>query len=267
MDIALFPGQQGRTWAETMINLEARNLINTANIVGGAHLSDGLTRIQFMEDIKGFIMQQFSVARSARTDEECMQCLKNIKTENSSLLEQSRMLQNRTAQLYAKVELVTENNKIVGYMISFIKVALSGLQIVAGVAAMMTMTPVGMVAGAILVMDGANGISREMNRKMLGSPTSEGMVADGVMDIAQFMGFRRESGLGIYNSVSLAASVYTVFGAIRKPEAWRLFRWLPLDFYRRVGGMNRAKLTMKVVGWGVSAKVVFDLMSNAPQQN
>nr|WP_176472028.1 hypothetical protein [Enterobacter sichuanensis] len=34
MDIALFPGQNTRAWAETMINLEARKLINTANIVG-----------------------------------------------------------------------------------------------------------------------------------------------------------------------------------------------------------------------------------------
>lgn len=267
MDIALFPGQNGRAWAETMINLEARKLINTANIVGGEHLTDGLTRIKFMEDIKQFVMQQFSATRAARTDEECMQCLKNIRAENDSLLEQSRMIRSRTAQVYAQVELVTENNKIVGYMISTVKVVLSGLQIVAGVAAMMTMTPVGALAGAILVMDGANGISKEINRKLQNRPDSEGMVADGVMDIAQFMGFRRESGLGIYNSVSLAASVYTVFGAIRKPEAWRLFRWLPLDFYRKVDGMNRAMLTMKIVGWGVSAKVVFDLMSNAPSAN
>ncbi|KIS42025.1 DUF4225 domain-containing protein [Kosakonia radicincitans] len=267
MDIALFPGQRGRAWVETMINLEARKLINTANIVGGDHLKDGLSRIRFMEDIKSFVMQQFSETRAARSDDECMQCLKNIRAENDSLLEQSRMLRTRSAQLYAKVELIKENNKIVGYMISAVKVVLAGVQISVGVAAMMTMMPVGMLAGAILVIDGANDISREINRQFMGVPDSEGMVADGVMDVAQFMGFRRESGLGIYNSVGLAASVTTVFGAIRKPEAWRLFRWLPLDFYRTVDGMTRAKLTMKILGWGVSAKVVFELMSNAPEKN
>ena len=52
-----------------------------------------------------------------------------------------------------------------------------------------------------------------------------------------------------------------------KPESWRLFRYLPLDFYRKVDGMNRAALTMKIVGWGVSAKVSFDLISNASGQN
>lgn len=147
------------------------------------------------------------------------------------------------------------------------RLRLSGLQIVAGVGAMMTMNPVGALAGAILIMDGANAISKEINRTLQHQPNSEGMLADGVMDIAQFMGFKRESALGVFNSVSLAASVYTVFGAIRKPESWRLFRYLPLDFYRKVDGMNRAALTMKIVGWGLSAKVSFDLISNASGQN
>ncbi|MGS6320427.1 DUF4225 domain-containing protein, partial [Enterobacter hormaechei] len=202
MDIVLFPGQNARAWAETMINLEARKLINTANIVGGQHLSDGLARIKFMDDIRQFVMQQFSATRAARSDEECMECLKNIRAENESLLEQSRMLRSRTAQLFAQIELVKENNKVVGYVISSIKVVLSGLQIVAGVGAMMTMNPVGALAGAILVMDGANAISKEINRTLQHQPNSEGMLADGVMDIAQFMGFKRESALGVFNSVS-----------------------------------------------------------------
>nr|BEK77161.1 hypothetical protein EATA8330_00550 [Enterobacter asburiae] len=121
MDIALFPGQNARAWAETMINLEARKLINTANIVGGQHLSDGLARIKFMDDIRQFVMQQFSATRAARSHEECMECLKNIRTENESLLDQSRMLRSRTAQLFAQIELVKENNKVVGYVISSIK--------------------------------------------------------------------------------------------------------------------------------------------------
>ena len=146
MDIVLFPGQNARAWAETMINLEARKLINTANIVGGQHLSDGLARIKFMDDIRQVVMQQFSATRAARSDEECMECLKNIRAENESLLEQSRMLRSRTAQLFAQIELVKENNKVVGYVISSIKVVLSGLQIVAGVGAMMTMKPVGALA-------------------------------------------------------------------------------------------------------------------------
>ncbi|TYF48130.1 hypothetical protein DJ547_22150 [Enterobacter hormaechei] len=83
--------------------LRSRQIINTANIVGGQHLSDGLARIKFMDDIRQFVMQQFSATRAARSDEECMECLKNIRAENESLLEQSRMLRSRTAQLFAQI--------------------------------------------------------------------------------------------------------------------------------------------------------------------
>ncbi|QNQ27500.1 hypothetical protein H9W86_23195 (plasmid) [Enterobacter roggenkampii] len=56
MDIIL-PGNksQARVWAETMINLEARKLVNTANIVGARHLGDGLTRLKFIDEIKSVI--------------------------------------------------------------------------------------------------------------------------------------------------------------------------------------------------------------------
>ena len=56
---------------------------------------------------------------------------------------------------------------------------------------------------------------------------------------------KRESALGVFNSVSPAASVYTVFGAIRNPNHGVCFAISPLDFYRKVDGMNRAALTMK----------------------
>lgn len=75
------------------------------------------------------------------------------------------------------------------------------------------------------------------------------------------MGFKPESGLAAYDSVSLAASVYTVVGLSRRPEAWRLFRYLPGDFYRKLSSMSKPKLTMKIAGYGVKAKVIFDLLN------
>lgn len=73
MDIIL-PGNksQARLWAETMINLEARKLVNTANIVGARHLGDGLTRLKFIDEIKSVINGEFERARRAKSDEECM---------------------------------------------------------------------------------------------------------------------------------------------------------------------------------------------------
>lgn len=64
-----------------------------------------------------------------------------------------------------------------------------------------------------------------------------------------------------YNAVTLTASIYSIFGLASKPGAWRLFRWLPRDYFRKVDTMSRPKLTMKIIGYGVRAKVVFDLLN------
>ena len=66
MDTLLLPGQNPRAWAETMINLEARKLVNTANTVAAMHLQDGFIRIQFVDEIRAFIMAQFEAARRAK---------------------------------------------------------------------------------------------------------------------------------------------------------------------------------------------------------
>ncbi|MCX8967418.1 DUF4225 domain-containing protein [Erwinia psidii] len=265
MDAALLTmmrsGGRNKDWAEMMVNMEARKLINTANTVSSFHLRDGLTRIKFMEDIKSFINQQFSVARQAKSDEECIKCIHNMREENNNLLEQSRLLKMKTARLFAKVEFIKENNRIVGYVISAVNVVMSGLAIAGGVALFGTMNPLGMLAGATLVMDGVNGISREINHTFLGNQNSQGAIADGAMSAAAFMGFKKEVGLAVYKSVSLAANVYGVFGLLRKPGTWRLFHYIPQDFYRNVSSMSRPKLTMKIVGYGLNAKIIFDLLT------
>ena len=262
MDISLLTGQRTNAWSATMINLEARKLINTANMVAASHLQDGLTRIKFMEDINSFISQQFSLARKAKSDEEGISYLKNLRTENENLLEQDRLLRTRAAQLYAKVEFIRENNKIVGYVISAVNVVLAGLQVVGGFAIAASGTPIGVMAGVILIADGFNTVSREFDQQIRNKPESEGIIANGAMTTAEFMGFRRDSGLAAFKSVSLAANAYGIFGLLKRPETWRLFRYLPTDFYRKVETMNRPLLTMKIVGYGLTAKVVFDLMTS-----
>lgn len=172
------------------------------------------------------------------------------------------MLRTRSAQLYAKVEFVRENNKIVGYVISAVNIVISGVTAFGGAMLMFTGTPIGILAGAILVIDGMNGISKEfINFKRDSNAKSEGIAADQSMEIAKFMGFKPETGLAVYKSISLSASVYTIFGLSRKAEAWRLFRYIPSDYYRKVTTMSTPKLTMKIVGYGLKAKVIFDLMS------
>lgn len=152
MDAALLnmmrSGGRNKAWAETMVNLEARKLINTANTISAFHLTDSITRIKFIEEIKGFIDQQFTSARRAKSDEECMACIKNLRIETENLQEQDRMLRMKAAKVYAKVEFVRENNKIVGYVISAVHVVVSGAALFGGMIMMSSMTPVGVLAGA-----------------------------------------------------------------------------------------------------------------------
>lgn len=245
-----------------MVNLEARKLINTANTLSAFHLRDGLTRMNFVQEIKDVVEQQFAAARRAKSDEECMACVKNLRAETENLEDQGRMLRTKAAKLYAKVEFVQENNKIVGYVISAVKIVVSGMAIFGGGVMIATGTPLGILSGAILITDGINQISKEaINLSKISDSKSEGIIADQTMGIAKFMGFKPESGLAVYNSISLAASVYSIVGLSRRPEAWRLFRYLPGDFYRKVNTISKPKLTMKIAGYGVKAKVIFDLIS------
>jgi len=159
MDTLLLPGQNPRAWAETMINLEARKLVNTANTVAAMHLQDGFIRIQFVDEIRAFIMAQFEAARRAKTDDDCMACLRALRAENTSLLEQSRSLKTGYAKLYAEVKIVRDENKIVGYIISAVDVVVAGAAIFGGIVMMSSMTPVGVVAGAVIVVNGFNTIT------------------------------------------------------------------------------------------------------------
>lgn len=144
-----------------MVNLEARKVIETANRLSAYYLQDGLTRIKFVEEIKQVVEKEFATARRAKTDEECIECLKNLRAEKENLLEQERLLRTRSAQLYAKVEFVWENNKIVGYVISAVHIVISGAALFGGMVMMSTMTPIGVLAGAVLFVDGINGITKK----------------------------------------------------------------------------------------------------------
>jgi hypothetical protein len=138
------------------------------------HLQDGFIRIQFVDEIRAFIMAQFEAARRAKTDDDCMACLRALRAENTSLLEQSRSLKTGYAKLYAEVKVVRDENKIVGYIISAVDVVVAGAAIFGGIVMMSSMTPVGVVAGAVIVVNGFNTISREAAHNLLGDKQTEG---------------------------------------------------------------------------------------------
>ncbi|WP_253384897.1 DUF4225 domain-containing protein [unidentified bacterial endosymbiont] len=70
------------------------------------------------------------------------------------------------------------------------------------------------------------------------------------------MGFKAEVGLAFYNTVTLSASVYSILGLTQKTGAWRLYKWLPQDYYRKGITVGTPKLTIKIAGYGIKAKVI-----------
>ncbi|MGP2446637.1 hypothetical protein ACVW06_000112 [Pantoea ananatis] len=91
-----------------MVNLEARKLVDTANYVAASYLKHGLYRIQFVQEIKDVIEAQFTVARQAKSDEECMVCVKNLRAETENRQFQARMFRTQAAKLYAKVAFIKD---------------------------------------------------------------------------------------------------------------------------------------------------------------
>ncbi len=89
MDIALLNNGRNRAWSETMVNLEARKLVETANQLSAFYLQDGLSRIRFVEEIKQVVEREFATARRVRTDEECMVCIKNLRAETETFVSKS----------------------------------------------------------------------------------------------------------------------------------------------------------------------------------
>lgn len=116
MDEAIFSmiKDKGRnkSWAETMVFLEEEKLIYEANRVSMLHLSDSFARMDFVKEIKDVVENQFDIARKAKSDEECMQCVRALRQETEALKEQDWQLRSKAAQLYAKVGLSEKTTKL-----------------------------------------------------------------------------------------------------------------------------------------------------------
>ena len=134
--------------------------------------------------------QKFAEVRGAKADQACIACVKKLRAETENLEEQGRMLRTKAAKLYAKVEFVRENNKIVGYVISAVYIVVSGAALFGGMIMMSTMTPIGVLAGGILFVDGINGMTKEARHLRYGEQSNtEGLFADSSMEAAKYMGF------------------------------------------------------------------------------
>ncbi|WP_034917528.1 DUF4225 domain-containing protein [Erwinia sp. 9145] len=64
-------------------------------------------------------------------------------------------------------------------------------------------------------------------------------------DAARFSGFDKKIGQPACHAIDLTTSRHGDLRLILKPDAWRLYRYLATDFYRKVSNMNTGALALK----------------------
>lgn len=171
------------------------------------------------------------------------------------------MLRSGTAAIHASVQLV-KNGDIWGYVINGVGVVLSGLQVIAGVAvagaSLASGTMIGTAFGGMLVLHGLNGFQESVENLIYGKSDSVGLLKQGYVATAEFMGFDQKVVLIAYSSMDLALSLYGVVRLVQKPEAWRLFYYLNTDFVRGIKEMSRKELFIEIYNDGSAIKSISD---------
>lgn len=232
-----------------MAQIDAQSLWNVASQVASAHFKDGLTRIRFLDEIKGFISNQLNGIKQAKDDEVCKECINNLKTERNNLQIQDRMLRTGEAYLTAAVKLYEENGKIAGYVICAIGIVAGGIQLAGGftmaVGSAATGNVLGVIAGATLIFHGTSNLLENID-KLTGVPNPRNIAQDAYMGAAEFLGFERKTGMLVYQGMNLATSLYGLFRPILKPDSRRLFDWLSTDYYSKISTMTRSALLLEV---------------------
>lgn len=243
---------------------EINRLNHLAHNLASRHFKHGPTLHRFINDTKRFAQQHLDQLSRARTAVESEGLLASLKAEINDLHIQDRLLSTGKAKVFGVIEFVRDHQQqIKGYVISGVHIATSAAQVVGGALLVGTLSPVGVVAGGILVVNGINGIDKEIERLFTDNKTTEGFLADAYMGGAQAMGFERCTGLAVYNSVDLAANAFSVYGLIKKKESWRLFYSLREDFYRNYDSMTQTKKLQKNLSLGLKGKGILDIMSGA----
>lgn len=141
-----------------------------------------------------------------------------------------------------------DHEKVIGYVIDGIGVVLGTIQLVAGVGlfagSFFSGNVIGVMAGSALIANGAGSMAESID-KLRGVPNSSNPVVEAYEDVAEFFGFDQRLGLLAYQVVDLTTSYYGIFKLTLKPEAWRIFKYLPTDYYRQVQLMNKPALALK----------------------
>lgn len=168
------------------------------------------------------------------------------------------MLSLDRAKVYITINMGKYNNEI-GYTINAIGVVISGIQVGTGLGLIIKSGFIlGKLAGAHLVVSGAS-TAAENFLHLLGDDEYTGVMEKGYRATAKFMGFEPKAGSMAYHAVDMASSLYGVVALSLKPDIWRLFKYIPSDYYRNYTKMSQGALLLKIAGAGNKVRIISDI--------
>ncbi|KHN49520.1 DUF4225 domain-containing protein [Pectobacterium fontis] len=241
-----------------MAQTAAFDLMKTARIVSSRHIHDLFLKAKFEDEIRKFSNGNLEVVRNASSSSECQTAINNIREECANIENQGTMLSLEKAKVFITINM-EKREKEIGYTINAIGVILNGAQVFSGFGVIAgSTTYIGKLAGAHIVLSSASA-SLESFLHLIGRDDEIGFMKSGYMHAAEFLGFDKKAGLLAYHSVDLVTSFYGIVKLTLKPDAWRLFRYIPSDYYRKINTMSRASLMLKMIGAGNKIRIMSDI--------
>ncbi|MBF7993935.1 DUF4225 domain-containing protein [Rahnella laticis] len=241
-----------------MAGIEHFSLTSYAKTLASRYIQDAWLSIKFVNDIESFSQKCVEKIRTARDNETCKLAIKSMKREKADLHEQEMMLLAGEAKLYVTTTF-DKNKDTIRYIINGACIALGTGQIVAGInliaGSMVTLDPVGVLAGALIISTGVNTIEENW-LEIMGHKNPIGHVREGFIQTAEFMGFEKKTGDVAFQTVDLFSSLYALGALGLKPEARRLFYYIPFDFQRKIDTMSKTALALKVISTGNKIRVI-----------
>lgn len=261
MDISFNSRQRNNDYYLAMAQAAKYRLIRTADIVAFRHLKDPITKHRFKGEISSFVEGNLNIIRKAESDSVCKEAISNINEECISLEKQGTMLTLEKAKVFLTIRM-ERHQKEIGYTIEAIGVVVGGGQVVAGYGVFVKATTfVGKLAGAHITLSGVDALTENAAKLFFGEREYVGFMKKGYMGVAEFLGFDRKVGLIGYHSVDMTTSLYGIFKLTLKPDARRLFRFIPEDYYRQVNTMSRTSLALKFIGAGYKVRIISEIVN------
>ncbi|WP_287810524.1 DUF4225 domain-containing protein [Pseudomonas sp.] len=190
------------------IEQAGRYLMNNGCVLGMRHIRDGGLRGSFKRELAEHVNDIIREVKEARLTPE--QALRLLEREQENLQAQSKVIALKGIGALAGAFQVT-----------------AGVGVCFGSSGWLCPT-----FGVPLILHGANNVYENGRDIAQGRPGTQGPVRTLYHHGARLVGGGEFEGNMAYGTVDIGLSVFGAMRQVRKPEAWRLFRYVKTDYLR-----------------------------------